>query len=154
MTLSGPRGRFSARVVFGVARPASLRIEIPEGAGLRFLLVTRDGSLRADLPGEDAMFEGPATHDIMNDLFGIDIEPRDLAEALLGTPPQTMDVTWRFDRDLPTQMVLRASNASKLSLTLDDPEVTPPPARAFEFGTPRGRSLTLKEMADRLGLRR
>jgi hypothetical protein len=154
MTLSGPRGRFSARVVFGVARPASLRIEIPEGTGLRFLLVTRDGSLRADLPGEDAMFEGPATHDTMNDLFGIDLEPQDLADALLGTPPQTMEATWRFDRDLPAQVILRASRGSKLSLTFEDPEIAPPPARAFEFGSPRGRSLTVREMSDRLGLRR
>jgi hypothetical protein len=100
------------------------------------------------------MFEGPATRDTMDDLFGIDIEPEDLAGALLGSPPRNMTVTWRFDRDLPAQVILGGSKAGKLSLTLDNPEVEPPPARAFFFGSPRGRSLTLREMSDRLGLKR
>ena len=61
ITLEGPGGKVSARVVFGVARPDSLRIEIPAGTGLRFLLVSKEGRLRAVLPGDDAMLEGPAT---------------------------------------------------------------------------------------------
>ena len=58
----------------GARRPDSLRIEIPAAVGLRFLLVSRDGALRADLPGEDAMFEGPQTPEVMNELFGIEVE--------------------------------------------------------------------------------
>ncbi len=154
LTLSGPQGRFSARVVIGVARPDSLRIEIPSGAGLRFLLITREGRLRADLPGDDAMFEGPATGEIMNRLFGIDVEAKDLVGALLGSPPPSMNVTWRFELAQPAQVTLEGSNRTKLSLTVDDPEVESPADRAFAFPPPRARSWTVGEMSDRLGLRR
>jgi len=153
LTLAGPQGRFSARVVFGAARPDSLRIEIPSGAGLRFLLIAREGRLRADLPGEDAMFEGQATGEIMNRLFGIDVEPGDLVQALLGAAPESMSVTWRFERARPTHVTLEGSNRTRLSLAVDDPEVESPADRAFDFPPPRGRSLTLGEMSDRLGLR-
>ena len=154
ITLSGPQGRFSAGVVFGVARPDLLRIEIPAGAGLRFLLVAKNGRLRADLPGDDAMFEGPGTAEVMNSLFGIDLEPKDLVGALLGTPPETMNVGWRFEKTRPARVTILGSNATRLSLTLDEAETESPAAQAFEFGPPRGRRWTLPEMSERLGLRR
>jgi hypothetical protein len=154
ITLSGPRGRFSARLVFGVAAPDSLRIEIPAGDGLRFLLVAKDGSLRAELPQDDAMFEGPATSAVMNRLFGIDLDPRDLVAALLGSPPETIKVGWRFESTRPTQMTIHGSNHTRLSVTLDDPDLQAPREEAFQFGPPRRRSWTLQEMSDRLGLRR
>lgn len=153
ITLSSPQGRFSARVVFGVARPDSLRIEIPAGTGLRFLLVARDGALRADLPGDDAMFEGPGTSEVMNGLFGIDLRPKDLVDAILGSPPRSLRVGWRFERSAPSQVTIHGSNATKLSLTLDDAEIEPPADKAFEVGPPRLHSWTLREMSDRLGLR-
>ena len=56
ITLKGPGGRFATKVVMGVARPDSLRIEIPDGGGLRFLLVCRNGRLRADLPRDGVAF--------------------------------------------------------------------------------------------------
>ncbi len=152
ITLSGPQGRFSARVVFGVARPDSLRIEIPAGTGLRFLLVARNGTLRADLPEDDAMFEGPGTSEVMNGLFGIDLRPNDLVDAILGSPPGSLRVVWRFDRRVPSQVIIHGSNATKLLLTLDDPEIESPADRAFEVGPARRHSWTLREMSNRLGL--
>ncbi len=154
ITLSGPQGKFRTRFLFGVARPDALRIEIPSGAGLRFLLVARDGRLRADLPSDDAMFEGPETREVMEKLFGIDIEPRDLVSALLGSPPDSMTVEWRFEALKPAKMSLDARNGTRLSMTLDDPDVEPPAARAFEPGPARRTALSLREMADRLGLKR
>jgi len=154
ITLEGPKGKFSARVVFGVGRPDSLRIEIPAGTGLRFLLVAKGGKLRADLPGDDAMFEGPATSEVMNGLFGIDLAPEDLVGAILGSPPASLHVSWRFERSLPAQMAIRGSNDTRLTLSLDEPEVAPPQAQAFAFGPPRTRAWTLREMSDRLGLTR
>lgn len=154
ISLSGPRGRFSTRVVFGVARPDSLRIEMPDGAGLRFLLVSKGGSLRADLPRDDAMFKGPGTREVMDGLFGIDLEPKALVAAILGSPPNGFTAVWRFDRSLPAQVTIEGPNSTRLSLTLDDPEIKAPPAQAFDFPTPRQRLLTLEEMSDRLGLRR
>lgn len=154
ITLEGPKGRFSARVVFGAARPDSLRIEIPAGTGLRFLLVAKDGLLRADLPGDDAMFEGPATSEVMNGLFGIDVAPKDLVGALLGSPPESLKVFWRFERALPAKMTILGSNATRLTLSLDEPEVQVPRSQAFDFGPPRGSAWTIREMADRLGLTR
>lgn len=154
LTLSGPRGKFSARVVFGVARPDSLRIEIPAGTGLRFLLVAREGTLRADLPGDDAMFEGPGTSEVMNGLFGIDLSPADLVSAILGAPPQSIGVGWRFEKTLPAQVNIRGANNTRLTLTLEEPEVESPRPRAFIFGPPRARVWTLREMSDRLGLTR
>lgn len=154
ITLAGPKGKFSARVVFGVARPDSLRIEIPAGAGLRFLLVAKNGRLRADLPGDDAMFEGPATTEVMNGLFGIDLSPKDLVGAILGSPPESLGVSWRFEQALPAQMTIRGSNNTRLTLNLDEPEVGAPRSRAFEFGPPRARAWSLREMSDRLGLTR
>lgn len=154
ITLEGPKGKFSARVVFGAGRPDSLRIEIPAGTGLRFLLVTKDGKLRADLPGDDAMFEGPATSEVMNGLFGIDLAPRDLVGAILGSPPESLQVSWRFERSQPAQMTIRGSNDTRLTLSLDEPEVALPRAQAFEFAPPRTRAWTLREMSDRLGLTR
>ncbi|MBK5255492.1 MAG: hypothetical protein JJE39_05615 [Vicinamibacteria bacterium] len=152
LTLTGPQGRFSTRVVFGVARPDSLRIEIPSGTGLRFLLVATRGKLRADLPQDDAMFAGPGTADVMKRLFGVDVEPKDLVGALLGSPPESLPVSWRFEGARPTQVTLQGSDGARLSLTFDDPEIEPPSDRAFSFGPPRSRSWTLSEMSDRLGL--
>jgi hypothetical protein len=154
ITLSGPKGKFSARVVFGVARPDALRIEIPGGTGLRFLLVAKEGILRADLPGDDAMFEGPGTREVMNGLFGIDLSPADLVRAVLGPPPPSMEVGWRFAKTLPAQVSIRGSNQTRLSITLDDAEVEAPKPRAFDFGPARARVFTLREMSDRLGLTR
>lgn len=154
ITLSGPKGRFSARVVFGAARPEALRIEIPAGTGLRFLLVAKDGRLRADLPGDDAMYEGPATTEVMNTLFGIDLSPRDLVGAMLGSPPDSLSLSWRFERSAPVRLAIRGSNETSLVLSLDDPEIVAPRPQAFEFGPPRGRAWSLREMSDRLGLTR
>ena len=152
ITLEGPGGKVSARVVFGVARPDSLRIEIPAGTGLRFLLVSKEGRLRAELPGDDAMFEGPATPEVMNGLFGIDLSPRDLVGAILGSPPGSLNVSWRFERSRPSQMIISGSNNTRLTLSVEDPDVRAPGARAFDFGPPRRSNWTLSEMSDRLGL--
>jgi hypothetical protein len=154
ITLQGPKGKFSARVVFGVARTNALRIEIPGGTGLRFLLVAKDGRLRADLPGDDAMFEGPATSEVMNGLFGIDLAPKDLVGAILGSPPASLNASWRFESSLPAQMSLRGSNDTRLTLSFDEPEFGSPLSRAFEFGPPRAHAWSLREMSDRLGLTR
>jgi len=139
-------------VVFGVARPGSLRIEIPSGTGLRFLLVAKDGRLRADLPGEDAMFEGPGTMEVMDRLFGVELKPEDLVGALLGDPVESVRVVWRFDRALPAHVAIERANGSRLSLTLDDPEMDAPSEQAFSFGPPRLQSWTIGEMSDHLGL--
>jgi hypothetical protein len=154
ITLEGPRGKFSARVVFGVSRPDSLRIEIPAGTGLRFLLVAKEGRLRADLPGDDAMFEGPATAAVMNGLFGIDLAPSDLVAAILGAPPRSLDVSFRFENSRPTRVTILGANHTRLTLSLDDPEVEAPGPGAFDFGPSRRQTWTLREMSDRLGLTR
>lgn len=154
ISLEGPAGRFSTRVVLGVARPDSLRIEIPAGAGLRFLLVARDGLLRADLPQDDAMFEGPGTSEVMDRLFGIEVEPKSLVAAILGSPPEAFTADWRFDRARPVRITLKDGKGSKLTLTLEDPETEAPPLGAFTFGPARRESWTLEEMSSRLGLKR
>lgn len=154
ITLSGPKGRFSARVVFGAARPEALRIEIPAGTGLRFLLVAKDGRLRADLPGDDAMYEGPATTEVMKALFGIDLSPRDLVGAILGSPPDSLSLSWRFERSAPVRLAIRGSNETSLVLSLDEPLMVAPRPQAFEFGPTRERVWSLREMSDRLGLTR
>lgn len=154
ISLEGPAGRFSTRVVLGVARPDSLRIEIPAGAGLRFLLVARDGRLRADLPQDDAMFEGPGTSEVMDRLFGIEVEPKSLVAAILGSPPEAFTADWRFDRARPVRITLKDGKGSKLTLTLEDPETEAPPLGAFTFGPARRESWTLEEMSSRLGLKR
>lgn len=154
LTLKGPGGRFGTRVVLGVARPDSLRIEIPDGAGLRFLLVCRNGTLRADLPRDGVVFEGPANREVMDALFGIDLDPDALVSAILGASPDGFSARWRFERSMPTQVTIEGPDATQLSLTLDDPEIEAPPARAFEAGPIRGQRVSLDEMSDRLGLRR
>lgn len=154
ITLKGPGGRFGTRVVLGVARPDSLRIEIPDGGGLRFLLVCRNGTLRADLPRDGVVFEGPANRVVMRQLFGIDLDPEALVGAVLGASPDGFAVRWRFERSMPTQVTIEGPDATRLSLTLDDPEIKAPLARAFESGPIRGTRVSLDEMSDRLGLRR
>lgn len=154
ITLKGPGGRVGTRVVLGVVRPDSLRLEIPDGGGLRFLLVCRNGTLRADLPRDGVVFEGPATREVMRGLFGIDLHPEDLVGAILGGSPAGFSVRWRFERSLPTQVTIQGPDATQLALTLDDPEIEAPPARAFDSGPIRGERVTLDEMSARLGLRR
>ena len=154
ITLKGPRGRIGTKVVLGVARPDSLRIEIPEGGGLRFLLVCRNGLLRAELPGDRVTFEGLANREVMERLFGIDIDPEALVSAILGASPDNFTVRWRFDRSLPALVTIEGRDGSTISLRLDDPEIAAPPARAFESGPLRGTRISLGEMSDRLGLRR
>lgn len=152
--LSGPQGRVRARLVFGVARPDALRIEIPAGAGLRFLLVARDGRLRADLPPDDAMYEGPATAAVMDQLFGIDVAPSDLVAAILGTPPDALRTSWRFDQGHPARLLVERPGGGRLVLSFEDPETEAPAPNAFDFGPARGRRWTLSEMSARLGLKR
>lgn len=152
LTLSGPRGKATARVIFGAAPPDSLRVEIPSGASLRFLLVTRGGRLRADLPPDNAMFEGPATAATMKDLFGIDLAPEDLVAALLGSPPRTVAGLWRFERSRPSELTLTGADGTKLKLTLDDPSTDAVSDQAFAFGPARPQSLSRAEMSRRLGL--
>lgn len=154
ITLEGPTGRFSTRVVLGVARPQSLRIEIPAGGGLRFLLIAKDGRLRADLPQDDAMFEGPGTSEVMDRLFGIRVEPAALIAAVLGSPPEEFRAEWRFDRARPVRITLRDAKGSTLTLALDDVETEAPAERAFAFGAPRRESWTVDLMSSRLGLKR
>ncbi len=154
ITLKGPGGRFGTKVVLGVARPDSLRIEIPDGGGLRFLLVCRNGMLRADLPREGVVYEGPANRAVMDQLFGIDLDPEALVGAILGASPAGFSVAWRFERAMPTQVTIEGADATRLSLTLDDPQIEAPQARAFESGPVRGTRVSLDEMSDRLGLRR
>ena len=153
ITLSGSQGRLSAGLVFGVARPDSLRIEIPAGSGLRFLLIAKAGRLRADLPQDDAMFEGPATSAVMSSLFGIDLDPQDLVAAILGAPPTSLKVGWRFERTRPSQITIHGSNGTRLTLNLSDSEIQAPLDEAFSFGPPRNQAWTLAEMSERLGLR-
>lgn len=154
ITLKGPGGRFGTKVILGVARPDSLRIEIPDGGGLRFLLVCRNGTLRAELPRDGVAFEGPASREVMQRLFGIDLEPEGLVRAILGASPDGFTVDWRFEKAMPTQVTIKGADATRLSLTLDDPEIAAPLARAFESGPLRGTRISLDEMSDRLGLRR
>ena len=100
------------------------------------------------------MYEGPATTEVMDRLFGIDLSPRDLVGAILGPPPESLRVSWRFERSRPAQMTIRGSNDTRLTLSLDDPEIESPRGRAFDFGPPRARAWSLPEMSDRLGLTR
>ena len=100
------------------------------------------------------MFEGPGTTEVMNLLFGIDLEPKDLVNAILGSPAESLNVGWRFERTLPVQVTIRGSNATRLTLSLDEAEVQLPRSQAFDFGPPRGSAWTIREMADRLGLTR
>ena len=74
--------------------------------------------------------------------------------AILGTPPESLGVSWRFERSRPAQMTIRGSNDTRLTLSLDEPEIESPLARAFDFGPPRARAWSLREMSDRLGLTR
>jgi hypothetical protein len=154
LSLAGPSGRFRTRVVLGVSRPDAVRIEIPSGTGLRFLLVARGGRLRAELPGDGVAYEGVATAEVMDDLFGIDFEPRDLVAAVLGNASPRLSTTWRFDRGRPSHTMMKGSDGRTLALSLDDAELAAPPAAAFEVLGGRGQSVTLREMSDRLGLRR
>lgn len=154
LTLAGPGGRFSTPLVFGAARPDFLRIEIPAGSGLRFLLVTGNGELRADFPEDDATFRGNGTKEVMSELFGIELSPADLVAAILGSPPPPLSVRFRFEERLPVQLLIRDARGARLTLTLDEREMSAPRPEAFAFGPPRGRSWTLKEMSSRLGLRR
>ena len=122
--------------------------------GLRFLLLAKNERLRADLPPDEAMFEGPATPEVMNGLFGIDLRPSDLVAAILGSPPRSLDVSWRFENSRPVRMTIRGANDTRLTLSLDEPEMAAPRPEAFDFGPPRRQTWTLREMSDRLGLTR
>jgi len=154
IALSGPGGRFRTRIVIGVARPGSLRLEIPAGSGLRFLLVTNGGRLRADLPQDDATYEGPATSQVMDALFGVAFDPKDLVAAILGDSPEGLAAAWRFDRGQPAQVSMNDVHGKKLTLNFEESDLQTPDSRAFTFGAARSRSITLAEMAERLGLKR
>ena len=154
IALAGPGGRFRTRVVIGVARPDALRIEIPSGSGLRFLLVTNGGKLRADLPPDDAMYEGPATSAVMDALFGVAFDPRDLVAALLGDAPPGIVTTWRFNRGQPARVSMKDGRGRELTLSVDESELQAPNARAFLFGPARRHTTSLTEMAETLGLKR
>jgi hypothetical protein len=141
-------------LVFGAARPDFLRIEIPAGTGLRFLLVTGNGELRADFPEDDATFKGLGTKEVMSELFGIELSPADMVSAILGSPPPPLSVRFRFERGLPVQLIIRDARDAQLTMSLDEGEMSPPGPEAFEFPSPRARAWTLKEMSTRLGLHR
>ncbi len=100
------------------------------------------------------MYEGPATAEVMERLFGIELDPKALVGAVLGAPPERFQLNWRFNKALPAQVTIESPLGATLALTLKDPEIEAPAVRAFAFGPPRGRAWTLEEMSSRLGLTR
>ena len=154
LTLSGPSGRIRTRVVLGMARPDALRIEIPAGASLRFLLTTNDGQLSAVLPLEGVRYDGEASPMVMSTLFGIDFGPQALVASALGGTDPGLDASWRFDRGAPSEIVLTGRSGGSLKLALDDVELVPPPPMAFRPSESGALSVSLDEMSRRLGLRR
>ena len=67
-----------------MARPDSLRIEIPAGPASASFWCPGTGGFARTFRGDDAMFEGPATREVMDGLFGIDLAPDDLVGAILA----------------------------------------------------------------------
>ena len=154
ITLSGPGGRFSTRMLIGVAKPDLVRLEIPAGTGLRFRLITNGETLLADLPGEAVFFRGASSRGVLEALFGVEIEPRDLVAAVLGNQPTDFRTAWRFDRALPVHMKIDGREGRALAMSLDDTELAAPSAEAFVVDPPRSSPVSLEEMSSRLGLRR
>jgi hypothetical protein len=138
--LAGPELRARTRALVAFRRPDALRVEIPGPAGARLVAVARGGRLLAVFPAERAVFAGPATAADLERLLGIALEPGEVMDVLLGTPPARVpayEVKW--GSHLPRTIEATLPDGARLKVDVREPEMDPEiPAAAFEEPPHRG----------------
>jgi hypothetical protein len=131
--LAGPDLRARTRALVAFRRPDALRVEIPGPAGARLVAVARDGRLFAVFPSERAVFAGPATAADLERLLGIALEPGEVMDVLVGSPParvRAYDARW--GAVLPRTIQATLPDGARLKVDVREPEADPDlPAAAF-----------------------
>ncbi len=111
-SIAGERVR--GRLLAGVARPASARIEAtaPVGAPI-FIFVARDGDATLLLPRDDRVLEHGDPAAVLEAAAGVPLDPSQLRAALTGCAQapdsagaRTLGEDWRVVRDGPGELYL------------------------------------------------
>jgi len=127
----GLRARTLALVAF--RRPDALRVEVPGPAGVRILAVARAERLVAVFPGDRAVFQGRATAADLGALLGVALEPAEVMDLLVGTPPKDVrGFEARWGPEAPRRIKAQLPDGTRIDLTIEEPRLSPElPERAF-----------------------
>jgi hypothetical protein len=123
VSVKGPEVRGRSRVLLAFRRPDAMRIEIPGPSGARLVAVVRGDRLTAVLPAERAVFEGRAEREDLGALLGVDLDPAELMDVLVGTaPPDAREYRARWGEVLPRKVEAVLADGTRLKATVDDAE--------------------------------
>jgi hypothetical protein len=126
-----------ARALVAFSRPDALRLELPGAAGARCIAVARGCDLVAVFPGERALWQGDATAEEMEALFGLRLAPAELMDLLVGVPsPRLQEYRASWGGELPRRFRARTSDGSRLEAVVESADLDPPIALAA-FERPR-----------------
>ena len=118
------RGGTHALMAF--RRPGDLRIEVPTAAGLRLVVVTRDGALTAVFPKERAIYEGKADPEVLKALVGVDLNPGEIMDLVVGAgSPRLKDLRVAWGAELPREVEATLPDGTRLKAKLVAPEAGP-----------------------------
>jgi outer membrane biogenesis lipoprotein LolB len=91
-----PTTRVRARQKLVLERPASLRIEVEGMLGATLAVLATDGSEYAFFETGSRHFErGPLTPDLLRRVAGLELQPGEVVEIVLGAPDLAPDLTLR-----------------------------------------------------------
>lgn len=152
LSLAGPTLRARTAVLVGFRRPDTMRIEVPGPSGARLVAVARDGKLAAVFPAHQAYFEGDATAEVLEALFGVSLTPRQVMDALLGVGgPGLSDYRVDWGSAVPARIEARLDDGARLKLEVRSADIDPAlPDAAFEAPAHSGFRRVLAEEAREL----
>ncbi len=133
MSLKGPEFRARTRALVAFRRPDALRLEVPGPAGPRLVAVANGATLTAVFPAERAVFVGEATSEALASLLGVPLTPAEVMDLLVGVgSPRLKAYRVGWGPTLPRSIAATLPDGGRLDVTVDDADVVPPPAAAFE----------------------
>ncbi len=126
LTLDSPDLKARTPVLVGFHRPEALRIEVPGPGSARLIGVARDGRFVAVFPAEQAFFEGEATPEVFEALFGVGLGPSEVMDLLLGIGgSRVREYRADWGRTLPQRIEAVLPDGGKLKLRIVAADLDP-----------------------------
>ena len=119
LSLDGPLLRARTPVLVGFRRPEALRIEVPGPGSARLIAVARDGRFVAVFPGQKAFFDGEASPEVLEALFGVALAPAEVMDLLVGVGgPRVRDYRADWGPAFPERIEAILPDGGKLKLKI------------------------------------
>jgi hypothetical protein len=134
LSLTGPDVRARASVLVGFRRPDALRIEVPGPTGARLVAVAREGRFVAAFPHDRAYFDGSATSEVLESLFGVALAPAEVMDVIVGvSSPRLRAYKADWGPALPRRVEATLPDGARLKLDTVDAQLDAQvPSEAFD----------------------